>query len=530
MAASNPVTRSNTVTTSGYTSDDDAVPTGDPSSTLGLLEERLQAWKHMVAYLEDYVKAVAKDQKQQAKDSDKILKTLNNPLKEGHHFAQELGGVAGLFENLRANTQAQSQLYTETEQNLDKSVLPIFERLHKEIKSKRKELDAGAGKQSKAVDAARNSSQKHIELLGQHTATFDSSGGRTTAANDPYVLQRGIWHRLNKQVAEENNHRSDLINIQNNFQQFEIHVIATIQSGLGAFNQYMSSSHDRSKALYGDIAGTAANIDQSFEWNGFTKRNGHILISPNAPGRSVDSMTFPNMGHRSTQPLIEGSLERKSRGMGALGSYKSNYYALTPAGYLHEYKDNDNFRVDPSPEHSLYLPDCTVGAVDGQKFVIKGKDSSGSKISQKMSMTSEYQFKAHTPADAVQWQSIIASVCAGTSGSAPTSPVSPQASHQYPPINTAGVQQTGTVPGSVPGSATSPQQTYPTSATTMSPQHGQPNVGSHDMAYRPAADSKTSPVGTAVPPVATHQQSGVQTTGTIPPSGTAVPQQQVYKQ
>lgn len=492
-------TRENTASTSGgYTSDDDAVPGGDPSTTLGLLEERLQAWKHMTAYLEDYIKAVAKDQKSQSKDSEKILKTLNHPLKEGHHFNQELGGVAGLFENLRANTQAQSQLNAETEQNLEKSVLPIFERLHKEIKAKHKELNSGAGKQNKAVETARNSSQKHIESLGQHTAMFDSAGGKTTARDDPYVLQRGIWYRLNKQIGEENNHRSDLINIQNNFQQFENHVVQTVQNGLTTFNQYMASAHDRAKAMYGDIAHTATSIDQNAEWNGFNKRNGNILMSPNAPARTLDSMSFPNMNHRSTKALIEGSLERK----GKLTGYKSNYYAVTPAGYLHEYKDNDNFKSDPEPENSLYLPDCMIGAVDGQKFTVKGKDTSGNKIVQKLSMSSEYTYKAHTDADAQQWHRVIASVCQGTSNSMPNSPVSRQTSANYPPIDIHAGQQTGTTGMHQPGSA-----------TTTSPQQIQPGVVGHDM-----AGAGTHPGSVPTSATTPHQTTlPSHSTGTAPP-------------
>ena len=34
-----------------------------------------------------------------------IAQTISNPLKEGHHFDQQLGGIAGLFENIRSNTQ-----------------------------------------------------------------------------------------------------------------------------------------------------------------------------------------------------------------------------------------------------------------------------------------------------------------------------------------------------------------------------------------------------------------------------------------
>jgi hypothetical protein len=62
-------TRTNTAA-----SEEDAIPQGDPSSTTGLLLERLQSWKHMVSYLEEYIKAVGKGQHSEAKEQEKILK------------------------------------------------------------------------------------------------------------------------------------------------------------------------------------------------------------------------------------------------------------------------------------------------------------------------------------------------------------------------------------------------------------------------------------------------------------------------
>ena len=458
MATSQLPTRSNP--NAGYVSDDEPSG-GDPSSTTGLLQERLQAYKHMCGYLEDYIKEVAKNQNSQAKDQDKLLKSLSHPLKETHHFDSALGGVSGLFEHLRTNTQAQSNLHTETSKNLMGQVLPILENLHAEIKSKSKELNSGAGKSAKAVDAARTSSQKHIDALGQHAASFDSSGGKVSANNDPYLLQRGTYHRLNKQILEENNSRQDTIGVQNSFAQFESQIITTVQSAMNSFNQFMSGQADRQKAMYGDVAATASNIPLDFEWNGFLQRNSNVLINPNSPPKTMEGITFPNQNHRATRPLIEGSLERKSRGIGM--GYKSGYYAVSPAGYLHQFKDNDNSSSDPTPEVSLYLADCTIGAVDGQKFTIKGKDSSGSKIASKMAMSSEFQFKALTSADAQQWHNVIAAQTHATSGSVPTSPAE---SRNITPVTTRmqepmGQQGSG---GQVQPSAISPQSAEPQGA------------------------------------------------------------------
>ncbi|KIW41389.1 hypothetical protein, variant [Exophiala oligosperma] len=472
-------------------SDDDAIPDGDPTSTAGLLGERLQAWKHMVKYLEAYVSAVAKDQNSRAKDQEKILKTISSPLREAHHFDSALGGISSLFDNIRANTQAQTNLYIETSKSLTGSVLPILERLHQEIKNKSKELQNGAGKGSKAVEAARAASQKHIDLLGTQASHFDSSGGgasRMSAAHDPYVLKRQTLNRLNKQILDENNNRQDLIAVQNSFQQFEAHLITTVQSALNTYNQFMSTLADRQKAMIEDIAGTAAAIPLDFEWQGFAKRNQHVLVNPNAAPRSMSGVSFANDNHRATKALIEGSLERKPRGVGAIRGYTSGYYAVTPAGFLHEYKDNENFLKDPVPEVSLFLPDCVIGAVDGTKFTIKGKDSSGSKIGQKMAMSHDFQFKAHTNSDAQQWHTIIASF-ANSGGSVPTSPGEGQ---KMFPLNTAvnDQQTTGVTSATSPQSARTATSaatatTTPASAGTF---HGSP--ASHNLEDRKYVESQ----------------------------------------
>ena len=58
-----------------------------------------------MGYLEEYISATEKAHKVHSKEYEKILKTISQPLREGAHFDQSLGGVAGLFENMRSNTQ-----------------------------------------------------------------------------------------------------------------------------------------------------------------------------------------------------------------------------------------------------------------------------------------------------------------------------------------------------------------------------------------------------------------------------------------
>ena len=240
--------------------------------------------------------------------------------------------------------------------------------------------------------------------------------------DDPYVVYRGVLHRLNKQVIEENNHRNDLLAVQANFKDFEAHVLQVLQQAMEVFNQFAGGQAEKTRALYADMLGAVQRVPPDMEWQAFSQRNADILVDPNDPPRSVDAITFPNQDHPSAKPLIEGSLERKSRNKLSWG-FSTGYYVVTPSKFLHEFKSEDNVSKEPVPELSIYLPDATVGTPNGDKFNVKGKDKSKT-MSSKLTGTSELSFKAHTPADAQRWFEVISSITAASaaSESAPTSP------------------------------------------------------------------------------------------------------------
>lgn len=321
---------------------------------------------------------------------------------------------------MRVNTQGLINTNAETEKSIKGSVLPVLERLEKEIKNKSKELAHGAQKGAKEVEKLRNTTQKQIELLGQTTAGFESTGGKLTSAEDPYVVHRSVVYRLNKQVLEENNHRNDLIAVQINFETFESHVINVIQQAMEVFNSFTAGQAEKSRALFNDMLGSAQRIPPDFEWKQFATRRADTLVNPNDEPRNVESIQFPNMGHSATKPLIEGSLERKSRNK-LDWRYQTGYYVVTPSKFLHEFKDNDNLRKDPTPELSIYLPDAVIGKPNGDKFNIKGKDKSKT-VSSKLTGSSELAFKAHSAADAQRWFDIVCNVVGATGPAQPSTP------------------------------------------------------------------------------------------------------------
>ena len=257
---------------------------------------------------------------------------------------------------------------------------------------------------------------------------------------------------------------------------------------MAAFYQNVGGQADRQKAMYAEMVSTTQSIPRDFEWKGFVSRNSAVLIDPAAPRRDVSQIKFPNQDHVATVPLIAGTLERKSRA--ALKGFSSGYCAITRSKFLHEFKSDDDLQNDPTPDISLHLPDCTVGALGGNQFHIKGKDVSGNKIATTLSMSHEFEFRAPTPDVAQRWWSIIhemAGSVGDTAGSVPVSPVDQSnLSGQHPPPqyendrNVAPLQTSGTVPstgtyggGSVPSSATTAtSQPYNTPVSAGGVHHG----------------------------------------------------------
>jgi len=222
-----------------------------------------------------------------------------------------------------------------------------------------------------------------------------------------------------------------------------------------AFTQLAGGQGEKTRALHNDMLGSVQRITPDFEWRNFTGRSADRLIDPNEPPRSVDSVQFPNMDHSATRPIIEGSLERKSRNKLSWG-YSTGYYVVTPSKFLHEFKDSDNIRTDPKPELSIYLPDSVVGTPDGEKFHVKGKDKSKG-IGSKLVGSAELNFKAHTAADAQKWYQAISSivgsgnVVAPAISSTPTSPIqTPSPSTEDKKILGEHTQQTQPNPPIVP--------------------------------------------------------------------------------
>ncbi|KAJ5358421.1 uncharacterized protein N7496_010834 [Penicillium cataractarum] len=352
--------------------DEETILCSDSIETIDILLERLRAWKHVCEYLCSYVSATAKAQKSQSLEFETILKEM-------------------------------VKVYSVAQGNLNDSVLPMLERLLKEIKSEAKQLKAHRSNGPHLIEKAWRATQKHIILLAKSTRSYDAgTKHKIEQSHDPYLLRQGVDSRLHEQAMKEMNDQQENQEIQESFLWFEMHILQTVQCVLAKFFQFMGGQLDHLHAMYGDILGTAQLIRPDLEWLKFVERKNASPLNPEALERSSVYTTFPNKDHRATKPIIEGNLICQSHGINEDG-----YYVVTRAGYLYGFGRENNLNQRLAPNLSLYLPNCSIGSVDDVEFNVRGVDLSSRNPVNPFYTTYEFIFKAQSADEAEKWHSAM---------------------------------------------------------------------------------------------------------------------------
>lgn len=251
---------------------------------------------------------------------------------------------------------------------------------------------------------------KAIEALGTHSATLETSQTKQDAKHDPYLLHRQVHHKLLRQVRDENSLQDNSARMQDDFTIFEAAIVTTIRDVVTGYDINVAQRESQvikgwSSAIAKTATDSAANPNR--EWQSFAQREKGRLVDPSLPKRSVRSIGFTGKGAAISTPLREGQLQKKGK---MLKKYDTMYYVLTPAGYLHEYRDG-NQENESDPSLSIYLPDATIGAHSAAGMSDLGDTHKKNKGENKFNILTkggltgktEYVFKASTPEECVAW-------------------------------------------------------------------------------------------------------------------------------
>ncbi|KAJ7649142.1 hypothetical protein DFH06DRAFT_558481 [Mycena polygramma] len=308
--------------------------------------ERFDAWDKAVDQLSDYLGGVAKIHERTAKElqevCEKITVPFKLPTKESHFLKLQEGGLQDIYSDIKAKTLVIAEEHKKLGAT---SILKDLEDLKGHIRQ-----------HFKNVVKQRELSTHLIDELSKGITSFQNEPMGMTSKTDPYILNETVPHQLDKEE-----------NVLQGSEQVEKGIVEGIKS---VWQKYAQAQMDLAVSIaspHRRLKARMTSLETSREWLD------HFL----RPLRSSGHRGYPNDNHSSVAPLRIGLLERK----GSSTDFRTGYFVLTQAGFLHEFKSSD----DPgqsAPVFSLFLRLCTLnppsnGKDAANQFSIEGREERG---------------------------------------------------------------------------------------------------------------------------------------------------------
>ncbi|KAI9597089.1 hypothetical protein BDF19DRAFT_435802 [Syncephalis fuscata] len=391
----------------------------DDTDPIRLFSERLRSWKALSKQLIAYYEEIRQQELASAKGYARAAAVVRPPWRQLHAFRPGVlvDSGSGSGDELAATTEASATpVDAPAEENKEaqreRSARAISDQTIKELNRLRleckrrgrevaKELANVKQKASKAGDNTKSqlvALEKSCEEQRELQISRKVGQEERSLPNDPWLIKLEVQRSLEKQFAKENRYQQALIAYQQSLTAFET-----------------SADIEAQVALLRTVHSTAERQDRDAESVYFYNKHAMHLPNVDTPLRSLTNSAtaaaYPCLEHASATTLRIGRLERKG---GLLNTWKECRAVLTAAGYLHCFPISSGIGTDqqtdlsqnPSPDVSIYLAQCTVGAhsVDGaadNSFEITEKAVDGGGLFRKSHH--RYQIRASTRDDMLSW-------------------------------------------------------------------------------------------------------------------------------
>lgn len=221
------------------------------------------------------------------------------------------------------------------------------------------------------------------------------------------MIQIGLLEQMVKLYREENRLHSSMINLQGEYAIFERKIVENTRSVMRSLQEYKSQDAYLTDHTVNTIMDTFSNLDADCEHKVFFERRQNELVPANAAYRNLNDIHYENQTHPLVMPCKVGFLERKTF---VTKNWAEHKYALTPSGYLHEYKSEKDFPCNP--EMSIFIPHTTVvGKEDHMHhdyiFEIRGRNNSKGKLMKTLDRDKNYLLRTRTGEEMQAWLDIL---------------------------------------------------------------------------------------------------------------------------
>jgi PH domain len=210
-----------------------------------------------------------------------------------------------------------------------------------------------------------------------------------------------------KLYREENRLHASMINLQGEYAIFERKIVENTRGVMNSLQEYKMQNQYFTDHTVKTIMDTFNNLDADCEYKVFSERRQGELVPANASYRNLNDIQYENQKYPLVIPCKVGFLERKTF---VTKNWAEHKYALTPSGYLHEYKSEKDFPCNP--EKSIFIPHTTVvGKEDNMHhdyvFEIRGRNNSKGKLMKTFDHDKNYILRTRTGEDMQAWMDLL---------------------------------------------------------------------------------------------------------------------------
>ncbi|KAI7886848.1 uncharacterized protein EV154DRAFT_605573 [Mucor mucedo] len=368
---------------------DDALP-GSPTQGIQpvrLLIERLEAWYLLAKRLLHHFEVLASVETRVAKNYRKLdrvmifpspaTKRYNHRVKGGKrslnkrkrrrfykderllqlHFAFQGGvrGVCDAWQDYHSNT---TKDHAEFATFLRNEAIPTLANIKRELKWMIKSIRSDDRLSLSTLTTLKREAADRLKQLDRQLVFFDEHPYHGHSKTDPWLMNAAVVKQMVKVYRQENKIHETVLRLQRETLISEEQLVEEFRRLCQHIYSMRETSTLGTDRGLESIMETFNNIKMDSDWLHFCQQHNDHLVSETAAFRHPDHLQYPNHSHALLQPIFAARMERKSL---ILHHWHEYIYVLTPAGFLHEYRNGKDY---PSkPDATIFVPHYKVSSL-----------------------------------------------------------------------------------------------------------------------------------------------------------------------
>ncbi|KAH8547993.1 hypothetical protein BGW37DRAFT_406094, partial [Umbelopsis sp. PMI_123] len=372
-----------------------------------VIVERLEAWRGVLKNLANFWKEISAAHSQTAKGYTKGSSLIEVPFQDtGLHFRED-GGVQTVWAATREYSVIQAKHHHDYSMFLDRSIIQGLRSVKKDVKAMAQSIRSDDRLKTDRLYRCREQADILQTRLNKYIQLVNTTPEHASDKTDPYIVSACLEEQTAKLYREENRLHDSMLNLQREYAIFERKMIDNAKLVLHSLQEYRTEDKYLTDHTVHMIMDTFNNLDSDCETTVFFDRRQGELVPDNAAYKDLNNITYENRSHPLVIPCRVGFFERKTF---VTKNWVEHKYALTPSGFLHEYKSEKDFPCNP--EKSIFIPHTTVVGKESNVhhdyiFEIRGRNNSKGKIMKTLDRDKTYVLRTRTGDEMQAWMDIL---------------------------------------------------------------------------------------------------------------------------